>query len=102
KAFVVGDELALHVADAHLHARAWQRIAVDALVGVDQVAPERVRLRRGRDAARLDDAAVHEHARRGAVPAIRRDLVRPVVVADADRLAGALDLGPQVAGEAGE
>ena len=44
--FVVGDELALDVADAHLHARTRQRVAVDALVRVDQVAPERVRLGR--------------------------------------------------------
>ena len=51
--FVVGDELAVDAPDAHLHARRRQRVAVDATVRVDQVAPERVRLGRGGDLPRL-------------------------------------------------
>src|SRR5206468_3405943 len=44
----------------------------------------------------------HEHAPRRAVAAIRRDLVRPIVVADTNGLPGALDLGAQIAGEPAE
>src|SRR5436190_661902 len=102
ESLVVRNDLALVIPEPHPHARARQGVAVDALVRVDEVAPERVGRRRRGDVARLDDTSVHEHARPVAVAAIRRDLVRPIVVADADRLAGTLDLGAQLVGDPAE